>query len=326
MHLIDCQYLKDYSNHLKNADMHDLKTIYLKVFKTLKSVAKEYLVYGENHRFYPNPPRMSDLAIVSLVITAESLQITSENLLWAKINKDYPKMFPRLIHRASFNRRRKALREFLLRCAECLAEPMIDRNESFIIDSMPLPTCKLIREKRSKACRRKEFDEVLANKGFNKIMGGYFIGYKMHVITTESGVYRDLLLTSGSTHDTAFLRLLESNDDHLRGREILGDRGYIGKATQLRLFQEVGIQLHVPYRKNQKDYKKYDILKKHKRKTIEVVFSQFCDEFAIRSNYAKRFNGFEIRIISKITTKTFKQYWNYIHGMPINRTKHSLAA
>ena len=306
--------------------MHDLKTIYLKVFKTLKSVAKDYLVYGENHRFYPNPPRMSDLAIVSLVITAESLQITSENLLWAKINKDYPQMFPRLIHRASFNRRRKALRELLLRCAECLAEPMIDRNESFIIDSIPLPTCKLIREKRSKACRRKEFDEVLANKGFNKIMGGYFIGYKMHVITTEAGVYRDLLLTSGSTHDTAFLKLLESNDDHLRGREILGDRGYIGKATQLRLFQEVGIQLHVPYRRNQKDYKKYDILKKRKRKTIEVVFSQFCDEFTIRSNYAKRFNGFEIRIISKITTKTFKQYWNYIHGMPINRTKHSLAA
>jgi len=306
--------------------MHDLYSIYIKVFKTVESLAKEYFVYGENHKFYPNPPRMSDLAIVSLVITAESLQITSENLLWSKIGKDYPQMFPQLIHRASFNRRRKALRELLLSCTERMAEPMIDTNESFIIDSIPLPTCKIIREKRSKACRREEFDEVVANKGFSQILGGYFIGYKMHIITTESGVYRDLLITSGSTHDTAFLKQLDGQDDHLRGREILADRGYIGKDTQLRLFREIGVQLQVPYRRNQKDFKKYDVLKKRKRKTIEVVFSQFCDEYTIRSNYAKRFNGFEIRIVSKIAAKTFKQYWNYLHGRPINRTKHSLAA
>lgn len=326
MHLFENQYFKNYSNHSKSTDMHDLKTIYTKVFKTLKSIAKDCFVYGENHRFYPNQPQMSDLAIVSLVITAESLQITSERLLWAKIQKDYPRMFPNLIHRASFNRRRKALRELFLCCTERLAAPMIDPNESFIIDSIPLPTCKIIREKRSRACRRPEYDEVLANKGFNHILGGYFIGYKMHIITTESGVYRDLLLTSGSTHDSTFLKIIESKDEHLYGREMLADRGYIGKATQLRLFQEVGIQLEVPYRRNQKDYKRYDVLKKRKRKTIEVVFSQFCDAYTIRSNYAKRFNGFEIRIISKIATKTFKQYWNYLHGRPINRTKHSLAA
>jgi len=326
MHLLDIQYLIRITTNLKVTDMHDLKSIYTKVFKTLKSIAKDCFVFGGNHRIYPNPPLMSDLAIVSLVITAECLQITSENLLWSKIQKDYPQMFPRLIHRTSFNRRRKALRELLLCCTERLAEPMIDPNESFIIDSIPLPTCRIIREKQSKACRRPEYDEVVANKGFNRILGGYFIGYKMHVITSESGVYRDLLVTSGSTHDTAFLKLIQSKDDHLYGREVLADRGYIGKDTQLRLFQEVGLQLQVPYRRNQKDFKRYDHLKKRKRKTIEVVFSQFCDEFTIRSNYAKRFNGFEIRIVSKIAAKTFKQYWNYLHGRPINRTKHALAA
>ena len=326
MHLIEIQYLIRITINLKGTDMHDLKSIYEKVFKTLKSTAKDYFVYGENYRYYPNPPLMSDLAIVSLVITAESLQITSENLLWSKIQKDYPDMFPNLIHRASFNRRRKALRELLLLCTERLAEPMIDPNESFIIDSIPLPTCKIIREKQSKACRRIEYDEVVANKGHNRILGGYFIGYKMHIIATESGVYRDLLLTSGSTHDTAFLKLLKSNDDHLNGREVLADRGYIGKATQLRLFQELGLQLKVPYRRNQKDYKRYSKIKKYKRKTIEVVFSQYCDEYDIRRNYAKRFNGFEIRIISKIAAKTFKQHWNHLHGNPINQTKHALAA
>src|SRR5690606_6209927 len=141
-----------------------------------------------------------------------------------------------------------------------------------------------------------------------------------------SGVYRDLLITSGSVHDSEFLRQITHTDQHLRNREMLCDRAYIGRVTQLRLFDEVQLNLTIPYRRNQKDFKKYDPAKRLKRKTIEVVFSQYCDEFSIRTNYAKRFNGFDIRIITKIAAKTFKQYWNHIHGRPINQTKHSLAA
>ncbi len=96
--------------------MHDLKSIYTKVFKTLAHVAKVYFVCGENHRFCPNVPKMSDLAIVSLVICAECLEVTSENLLWSKIKKDYPNLFAALVHRATFNRRRKSLRNLILQC------------------------------------------------------------------------------------------------------------------------------------------------------------------------------------------------------------------
>jgi hypothetical protein len=326
MHIIEIQYLKVYSNKTKDTDMHDLSTIYKKVRQTIKFVTKDYFDADGNHRFYPNPPVMSDLDVISLTIAAESVQITSENYLWAKLKKDYPAMFPYLIHRASYNRRKKALREAILVCMDHLAEPLVGEEDVFVIDSMPIPTCRIIREKQSKACRREEFDEVMANKGFNKILGGYFIGYKLHLITTESGVYRDLLFTPGSAHDNNFLKIITDQDEHLSNRQLLGDRGYLGKATQLRLFQDVGIQLDIPFRRNQKDFKRYDKLKKRKRKTIEVIFSQYCDEYGIRINYAKRFNGFEIRIISKIAAKTFKQFWNFIHGNPINQTKHALAA
>ncbi len=326
MHLFDIQYLKDYSNHLKGTDMHDLESIYTKVCITIKSLAKDYFDDFGNTRAYPNPPVMSDMEVISLAIAAECVQITSENLLWAKIKKDYPNLFPKLSHRASFNRRKKALRDALLYCTEVLASPLIDDQETFLIDSVPIPTCKIVRERSSKACRRPEFDSVMANKGFNPIMGGYFIGYKMHIIISESGVYRDLLISPASTHDSAFLKEITSEDSHLNGRTIIGDRGYIGHATQLRLFEQVGIQLEVPYRRNQKDYRVYDPEKRIKRKSIEVVFSQYCDEFHLRINYAKRFEGFEIRIIAKIATKTFKQYWNFQHGRKINQTKHALAA
>lgn len=326
MHIIDNQYLSDYSQSQKDTAMHDLRTIYYKVYKTLKSTAKEIFVFGENHRHYPNPPLMSDLQIVCLAIAAECTQITSENLLWSKIKKDYPDMFSYLVHRTTFNRRRKALRDQILQCTDLMTSEITGSVESFVIDSIPIPTCKIVREKWSKACRREAHDEVMAKKGYNKIMGGYFIGYKLHLITTESGVYRDLLITSANEHDTVFLKLLGADDDHLAGRELLGDRGYIGVPTQLRLFEEIGLSLRVPYRRNQKDFKKYSNNQKLKRKTIEVVFSQYCDEFLIRTNYAKRFSGFDIRILTKVAAKSFKQYWNHLHGRPINQTKHALAA
>ena len=107
---------------------------------------------------------------------------------------------------------------------------------------------------------------------------------------------------------------------------MLGDKGYVGKQLQLDLKDILDITMSVPYRKNQKDYTKYPFHLKLKRKTIETVFSQYVDEFMIKRNYTKSFDGLEIRICTKVAAKTFKQYWNYINGTSINRTKHSLAA
>ncbi|MCO6486396.1 MAG: IS982 family transposase [Saprospiraceae bacterium] len=326
MHILDIQYLVDYSTNLEDTSMHDLATIYGKVRDTIQSRAENFFDGVGNTRAYPNPPKMSDLEVISLAIAAECIEVISENLLWYKLEKDYPDLFPQLIHRASFNRRKKSLREALLYCTELLAAPMIDDQEAFLIDSIPIPTCKIVREKSSKACRRPELDQVVANKGYNPIVGGYFIGYKMHIISTEQGVYRDLLITQANAHDSIFLKEITTDDKHLEGRILIGDRGYIGQATQLSLFEQVGIYLDVPYRRNQKDYQVYDPEKRIKRKSIEVVFSQYCDEFRLRCNYAKRFSGFEIRILSKIAAKTFKQYWNFTHGRKINQTKHALAA
>lgn len=306
--------------------MHDLDTIYKKVKRILRTTAKEYFEYGENSKFYPNPPKLSDLEIISLAITAEALQIDSENLLWSKIKTDYPKMFKDLPHRTRFNKRRKQLHLLTQNILNLLSDHIEDNDKYLIIDSMPLPTCKIVRERTSKACRREQEDELVASKGYNAMFNGYYIGYKFHLIVSSTGVYKDHLITPANIHDTAFLKDISAEDVHLQDYVLLGDRGYIGKATQLRLFEDLGLNLNIPYRRNQKDYKKYPYELKIKRKKIETVFAQFCDEFMIRRNYAKRFNGFEIRLITKIASKTLKQLINFRNGNPINQTKHSLAA
>ena len=61
MHLFENQYFKEITTNLKTTDMHDLKSIYTKIRRTLKTVAKDCFDSDGNHRYYPNAPSLSDL-------------------------------------------------------------------------------------------------------------------------------------------------------------------------------------------------------------------------------------------------------------------------
>ena len=75
-------------------------------------------------------------------------------------------------------------------------------------------------------------------------------------------------------------------------------------------------------RSNQKEYKKQPYIFRKKRKRIETLFSQLCDQFMIRRNYAKSFQGFKTRILSKITALTVVQYINkFVFDSNINNIK-----
>ncbi|MCH2196026.1 MAG: IS982 family transposase, partial [Kordia sp.] len=54
----------------------------------------------------------------------------------------------------------------------------------------------------------------------------------------------------------------------------------------------------------------------------ETLFSQLCDQFMIRRNYAKSFDGFKTRILSKKSALTTIQYVNkFIFKRNINNIK-----
>ena len=76
---------------------------------------------------------------------------------------------------------------------------------------------------------------------------------------------------------------------------------------------------------NQVNYKKQPYIFRKSRKRIEILFSQLCDQFMIRRNYAKSFQGFKTRIISKITALTIIQFINkFTFDRNINNLKISI--
>ena len=261
--------------------------------------------------------KMSDIEVVALSLTAEFMSIDSENSLFKQL---LPGEISNLIERSQFNKRRKKLFLFSEQIRTKLAAQFLCFEDYFIVDSMPLEICKFSRHNRIKIC--KDNFETAPSKGFCASQNSWFFGYKLHGVCSLTGVFHSLDITKAEVHDVHFLKNIKQQ---MSDCVLLGDRGYLSQSIQLDLFQTANIKLETPKRANQKDYKPQPYIFRKSRKRIETLFSQLCDQFLIRRNYAKTFEGFKTRILAKITALTLVQYINkFIFDRPINKIKNQL--
>ncbi|MBK9224487.1 MAG: IS982 family transposase [Flavobacterium sp.] len=261
--------------------------------------------------------KMSDIEVVALSLTSEYMSIDSENSLFKQIK---PSEIPNLIERSQFNKRRRKLFFFLNKIRLKLASSFIEFEKYFIVDSMPLEICKFSRHNRIKICKD-EF-ETAPSKGYCASQNNWFYGYKLHGVCSVNGIFHSLEITKAEVHDVHFLKNIKQQ---MSDCVLLGDRGYLSESIQLDLFRTVNIKLETPMRMNQKQYKPQPYIFRKSRKRIETLFSQLCDQFRIRNNYAKSFQGFKTRILAKITALTLVQYINkFIFDRPINNIKNQI--
>ncbi len=252
---------------------------------------------------------------------AESIGIDSETYLFGKLNKDYRANFTNLVHRCNFNRRRKTLAAYLQQLNQSLADRMNEGENVFIVDSVPVPICKLAREKPSKVCR--ECFETAPDKGYSAVNKPYYFGYKLHLATLANGVFHAMDLSKASVHDIHYLNDLKKNG--LSNCTLIGDKGYLSKSQQLDLFTVAKIELKTPMRSNQAGAQPMIPIFRKVRKCIETLFAQLCDQFMLKRNYAKTVAGLSVRILNKVTAVTCLQFVNKQNNKPISHLKYALA-
>jgi hypothetical protein len=297
----------------KTISMSNIVKNYLRVLEVISSLNCE-LIYKSG---VGRKQKMSDLEVVALSLTAEFMSIDSENSLFKQINQAE---IPNLIERSQFNKRRRKLFLFSEEIRTKLAREFLEFEDYFIVDSMPLEICKFSRHSRIKIC--KEEFESAPSKGYCASQNNWFFGYKLHGVCSVTGVFHSLDITKAEVHDVHFLKNIKQQ---MSDCVLLGDRGYLSERIQLDLFQSVNIRLETPKRMNQLNYKSQPYIFRKSRKRIETLFSQLCDQFLIRRNYAKTFEGFKTRILAKITALTLVQYINkFIFDRPINKIKNQL--
>lgn len=289
--------------------MHNFQANYDKILEVLREN-----IYSSTFAHQNRKPKLSDIEIVAIDLTAQYMSIDSEHQLF-RILKSIG--FENIIDRTVYNRRKRRLVNYMEQIRVVISEKFNEFEDYFIIDSMPLEACKLSRSSRSKICKESFYSSP--DKGFCASQKMYFYGYKLHAVCSVQGVFKSVEISKASVHDIHYLKDLKSQ---LSDCVIIGDKGYLNQEQQLDLFTTAKIKLEVPMRKNQINYKKQPYIFRKSRKRIETLFSQLCDQFMIRRNYAKSFQGFKTRILSKITALTVIQYINKFHfNRNINKLK-----
>jgi hypothetical protein len=185
---------------------------------------------------------------------------------------------------------------------------------------MPLEVVKLSRSTRSKICKEEFYTSP--NKGFCASQNMHYYGYKIHAVCSIEGVFKSFYIIKASVYDIHYLKDIKIQYSNCI---ILGDKGYLSADYQLDMFESKKIKLEIPVQKNQYNYQKQAYIFRKKRKRIETLFSQLCDQFMIRRNYAKTFQGFKTRILSKLTSLTIIQFINkFVFDRNINNIKISI--
>jgi len=292
--------------------MHNFEASYKLILNELRKITKKDEFY-----FKPIKPKLSDIELISLIILAEYKSIDSEHQLFRELKGT---VLENKIERSVYNRRKRKLFVFLEEIRLKMTEKFNQFENYFVVDSMPLEVCKLSRSSRSKICKEQDFAQP--NKGYCASQKMHFYGYKLHAVCSIEGVFQSFDLSPASVHDIHYLKDIKTQ---MSDCVILGDKGYLSQKIQIDLFNQANIELETPKRANQKDYKPQFYQFKKYRKRIETLFSQLCDQFMIRRNYAKSFQGFKTRILAKITTLTTIQYLNkFVFNRNINNLKINL--
>jgi len=276
--------------------MNNFIESYGQILKTLKEVEPNI-----NFLNQIRVPKLSDIELVSVALTAEYLSIDSEHQLFRKL----PCYLSERIERSVYNRRRRRLFPYIEKLRLKMSELIVPFEDYFVVDSMPLEVCKLSREHKVKICR--EAFDTAPNRGFCASQNMHFFGYKLHAVCSIGGVFKSFDLTKASVHDIHYLKNIK---DEFSNCTIIGDKGYLSADYQLDMFECKRIKLETPMRKNQINFRPQTYIFKKTRSRIETLFSQLCDQFMIRRNYAKTFAGFKTRILTKITSLTIIQLIN----------------
>ena len=291
--------------------MNNFTQNYKIIFKNLEATCSDIESFPQIRS-----PKLSNLEVVALNLTAEYMSINTELQLFRYLKST---SLENKIERSVYNKRRRKLFDYTEAIRKRISEKFIHFTDVFIVDSMPSQICSYSRAGRSKICSTYQ---IQPSFGYCAAQKSHYFGYKLHAVCDKNGVFHSFDLAPAHIHDVNYLKDIKHN---FKNCTLIGDRGYISAEYQLDLFQKSQINLSVPYRKNQKKFKKYSVQKAKIRKRIEVNFSQLCGQFQIQINHAKTFQGFATRILSKITSFTMIQYLNlFVFNRPLNKIKVNL--
>ena len=165
------------------------------------------------------------------------------------------------------------------------------------IDSTPLRVC------HNRRIHNHKVFEGLAKRGHCSI--GWFYGFKLHLITADTGEIIDFMLTPGNVDDRKPLKI-ERFIKKLFGK-LFGDKGYISKELFKNLFFR-GVHLITKLKRNMKSSSLtpiMDAIMLRKRAICETIIDQLKNIFQIEHSRHRSPTNFLTNLFSALIAYNF---------------------
>jgi hypothetical protein len=241
-------------------------------------------------------PGLTDGEVITMEIVGEFLGHDTDKGIWRYFRQHWQSWFPKLTTRETFVRRAANL------CwvKQCLQQRFAQALDGFndkihMVDGFPIPLCVLTRAPRCRSFKGE------ANYGYCAAKKQHYYGFHGHILISSVGIITGFTLTPANGSERDCLWELTQDISGL----LIGDKGYLSSTLQEEL-QEEGINLQTSVRKNMKETRTLEFVKKliSMRRLIETVNGQLTARFNIEKVWARDLWHLTNRLGRKILAHT----------------------
>jgi len=251
---------------------------------------------GKRLRLRGPQPKLSDSEVLTMEIVGEFLGLDTDKAIYQYFRRHWSDWFPalRMIHRTTFARQAANLTQVKASLWRDLLHTIPYDPYLSIVDSFPLPVCRLARAYR---CRR---FAAQAAYGYDEMAKQLFYGFRVHIRICWPGVIVAVDLAPANVHELAMVDELTLN---ARGW-LLGDRNYWSPEKSQQLASQ-GLRLEAPFKFASREDIPWPRWLTQVRRRIETVVSQLVERFRAKRVWARDLWHLSCRWWRKILAHTF---------------------
>lgn len=271
-----------------------LDDLFLIAYTLLDDLYRELAPPALRHRPRYERAEMSDAEVLTLSAMQEALSMDSEASFLRFVAREHGPLFPRLLARDRYSRRRRALTGIALLLFRRLADAFEHRARWLVIGSAPVETAAFVRSQSAGVSMPE------AAYGYIPSKKRHFFGFRLHAVVTDEGALADFALCPANEPERTVAREVLRR---FGGHAVLADNGYSGAAMQgaaARAGYTLAVSPRPSARPPTREAAQCRRWLRSKRDVVETVFGMLADQFRLETTRALSTRGLQARIAAKV--------------------------
>lgn len=278
----------------------------LVLFCLIDDLYRDLVPDAVRHRPGHHRMRLSDPEVLTLSVLQEARSNDSEASFVRVMRRDFPGLFPGLLSRSRYHRRRKALVGVQQVLFAHLAASFAEAARWFVVDSAPVESVKVVRSQTG----RKSIPEAAYHvRSCGKQL---FFGFRLHAVVSDEGAVVEFALAAANEGERAVAEGMLAALGPSASGFVLGDNNYCGPAFAAAAARRGHTVASSPRRTDRDRADRLWV--RSPRVLVETVFGMLADQFRAETTRARSLLGVWSRMVAKVLAFNLSLHVNALLG------------